>query len=75
MASNVEDRAREYRVIAGKLRIVTEQCRDAAVKAELGWLAQSYERLAAQIEQGEEHPRVAEGSRSLEVPNRSAKSP
>jgi hypothetical protein len=74
MAAKVEDRAREYRAIADKLRRVAQQAQDAAVQAELQWLAVSYERLAVQIEQGEECPRIAEGARSPEIPKSPAKS-
>lgn len=67
------ERAREYRATADKLRRVAGEAQDDIVKAELGWLAQSYERLADQVDQGEERPRVAEGARSLEVPKRPSK--
>jgi hypothetical protein len=70
---NSEDRVREYRATAEKLRLVAEQAHDPIVKAELSWLAQSYARLAEQVEHGEEHPRVSEGERSLEIPKRSDK--
>ena len=62
------ERADEYRATAEKLRALVAKAQNDAVKAELTWLAQSYARLAVQVEHGEQHPRVAEGARSLEVP-------
>jgi len=65
---NSEDRVSEYRATAKKLRLAAEQAHDPLVRTELSWLAQSYARLAEQVEHGVEHPRVAEGERSLEIP-------
>jgi HAMP domain-containing protein len=67
------ERAREYRATADKLRALADEAQDPAVKAELSWLAQSYGRLADQVEHGEERPRVAEDARSLEVPKRTGR--
>ena len=53
MASNAEERAREYREIAAKLRLVAGTAKESGAKAELTWLAQSYERLAAKVADSE----------------------
>jgi hypothetical protein len=74
MAPKAEDRAREYRATAGKLRKVAQEAKDPATKAELSWLAHSYDLLAAKAEHGEAHLAVQDGDRSLEIPERTAKS-
>jgi len=74
MAAKSEDRAEEYRALAGKLRIVASNCHEAPVKIELLWMAQSYEKLALKIEQGELDAIVVEGVRFLEIPESIAKS-
>jgi hypothetical protein len=74
MVSGKHERAREYRAAADRLREVARQAKDPAVKAELCWLVQSYERLAFGLEQGQEHSAVVDADRSLEIPESPAKS-
>src|SRR6476646_1416379 len=49
-----------------------QEAKDPATKAELSWLAHSYDLLAAKVEHGEEHLAVHDGDRSLEIPARTA---
>ena len=53
MALNPDARAREYREIAAKLRLVASSAIQPGVKAEMTWLAHSYDRLADKIEASE----------------------
>ena len=64
------ERASEYRRTAERLRRLAERAQFPEVQVELAWLAQSYERLAAD-------PcaeRIQEGLRSLEVAQEPASS-
>jgi hypothetical protein len=74
MAPQAQDRAREYRATAGKLRKAAQEAKDPATKAELSWLSHSYHLLAGQAEHGDAHLAVHDGDRSLEIPERTAKS-
>jgi hypothetical protein len=74
LVSAPQQRASEYRVTAAKLRDVARQANDIAVKAELCWLAQSYERLALQLEQGQGPLAIMDGDRCLEITEFPAKS-
>ena len=47
------ERAGHYRDIAAKIRLVAGSSTEATVKAELSWLAHSYDRLADKIEASE----------------------
>jgi hypothetical protein len=73
MASRLPERAGEYRATARKLRAVASAAKEAGVKAELTWLAHSYDRLADKVETSESLA-VADGERSVKIPARSAKS-
>ena len=53
MALNPDARAREYREIAAKLRLVASSAIQPGVKAEMTWLAHSYDRLADKVEASE----------------------
>jgi hypothetical protein len=70
MDSGIKDRAASYRLAAKELLTAAQQATSVAVMGELEWLAQSYERLAEQIEQGEEHLAVRDGHRSLKIADR-----
>jgi DICT domain-containing protein len=61
--SSTVERAKEYRRTAERLRRLAERAQYPEVQAELTWLAQSYERLAADPSA----ERIQEGLRSLEV--------
>ena len=50
---NPSERAGHYREIASKLRAVASTSTEASVKAELSWLAHSYDRLAEKVETSE----------------------
>lgn len=62
------ERASEYRQTAERLRRMAERAHYPEVQAELTWLAQSYERLAADPSA----ERVQEGLRSLEIADEQA---
>jgi hypothetical protein len=72
MASPLPERACEYRAIAEKLRTVASAAKEPSVKAELTWLAHSYDRLADKAE-ADEPLAIVEG-KHLEIPQRPAKS-
>jgi hypothetical protein len=57
------DRTGHYRLLADRLRELADNAQFPEIRAELLWLAQSYERLAA----APELTRIAEGCRSLEI--------
>jgi DICT domain-containing protein len=67
VSSSVE-RAREYRGTAERLRRLAERAQYPEVQAELTWLAQSYERLAADPSA----ERIQDGLRSLEIAEKRA---
>jgi Ser/Thr protein kinase RdoA (MazF antagonist) len=58
------ERAEEYRLMAGRLHALAAGAKQPEVRAELGWLAQSYERLAMEPDRRS----ITEGHRSLRVP-------
>jgi len=61
--SSSAERAREYRRTAERLRRLAERAQYPEVQGELTWLAQSYDRLAADPSAD----RIQEGLRSLEI--------
>jgi hypothetical protein len=57
------ERAKQYRMAAANLRALADRVQTPEVRAELLWLAQSYDRLA----DAPALNRVVDGSRSLEI--------
>ena len=57
------ERADHYRALAERLRALAIASRQPEVRAELLWMAQSYERIA----EGPELARIADGCRVLEI--------